>query len=332
MKKRAWAVALLLGAVALSLVGCGRVTSYKETQFLMDTVIDITAYGKGAESAVKEAFREFKTVQELSDRFNPDSQVSRINRAAGQRSVKVDAALIELLLRAQGVAAKTGGKFDVTVGALTDLWGIGTKHEYIPGQQEIDKVLPLVDYRQLQLDVTGQTVFLPQSGMALDLGGIAKRFALDRAANRLKAKGIESALLNAGGDITVIGKKPDGSPWRIGVQHPRKPDALLAKLTLDRWDTVETSGDYQRYFMKDGIRYAHILDPDTGRQPREIISVTLVSQGGGADIRSSAIFVLGVEKGLELLKRYPGTEAIIITADERIIITPGLQGSVELER
>jgi thiamine biosynthesis lipoprotein len=168
--------------------------------------------------------------------------------------------------------------------------------------------------------------------MILDLGGIAKRYAIEKAQEKLRAKGIRSALINAGGDISVIGNKPDGTPWRIGVQHPRKPDGLLAKITLDQWNTVETSGDYQRYFIKDGVRYAHIIDPHTGLQPQEIASVTLVSKDNSADIRSSAVFVLGINKGLELLKQHPGTEAIIVATDGRIIVTPGLNGSVEIEK
>jgi len=191
--------------------------------------------------------------------------------------------------------------------------------------------LPLVNYRQVKVDLEAQTIYLAQQNMLLDLGGIAKGYATDKAVEILKSKGITSALVNAGGDVRVIGQRPDKKPWRIGVQDPRHSDKVLAKLSLTDWDTMETSGDYQRYFMKDQVRYSHLLDPRTGMQPREIISVTTVnSNSGDGDILGTAIFVLGIERGFELLKQFPGTEAIVVTQDGKIVVTPGLQGKVEL--
>lgn len=331
MKKICTLIALLI-LLTIALVGCLTPKPYKETQFLMDTVIEITAYGPNAEDAVKDAFAEFKRVQRLSDKFDPNSQLSQVNRAAGMGKTAVDPDLVLMIDRSVKMSRVSQGKFDITIGALTELWGVGHKGEYIPAQYDIKQVLPLVDYRLIDLDSTYNTVSLTKSGMTLDLGGIAKRYAIEKALEKLHGYGIQSALINAGGDISVIGNKPDNTPWRIGLQHPRKTDGLLAKITLDRWNTVETSGDYQRYFIKDGVRYAHILDPNTGVQPNEIASVTLISKNNSADIRSSAVFVLGIDKGLELLAQYPGTEAIIVGTDGRIIVTPGLGSSVEIEK
>lgn len=304
---------------------------YQETQFLLDTVIEITAYGPDAEPAVKAAFAEFKRIQKLSDRFDDNSQITAVNRAAGRQPVKVDPDVLAMLQEAKGVSAKVDGAFDVTIGALTDLWGIGHKGEFVPTAAEIEAVLPLVDYRQIVLDEAAQTAYLPRAGMQLDIGGIGKGYAIDKAAAVLAAHGVKSALINAGGDVRAIGNKPDGNPWRIGVQHPRQSDGMIAKLALSEWDTMETSGDYQRYFMKDGVRYAHILDPKTGQQPRELASVTLVYRAPQAkDIASSAFMVLGLERSLEMLKRFPGVEAIFVTAEGRVVVTPGLSGKVEL--
>lgn len=304
---------------------------YQETQFLLDTVIEITAYGPDAEPAVKAAFAEFKRIQKLSDRFDDNSQITAVNRAAGRQPVKVDPDVLAMLQEAKGVSAKVDGAFDVTIGALTDLWGIGHKGEFVPTAAEIEAVLPLVDYRQIVLDEAAQTAYLPRPGMQLDIGGIGKGYAIDKAAAVLAAHGVKSALINAGGDVRAIGNKPDGKPWRIGVQHPRQSDGMIAKLALSEWDTMETSGDYQRYFMKDGVRYAHILDPKTGQQPRELASVTLVYRAPQAkDIASSAFMVLGLERSLEMLKRFPGVEAIFVTAEGRVVVTPGLSGKVEL--
>lgn len=304
---------------------------YKETQFLMDTIIEITAYGPNAEQGVGEAFAEFQRLHALTNNFDENSQLSKINQMAGKGKVIVDPNLMQIIEFSQEVSDKLGDSFDITVGPLTKLWGIGQKGEYVPTQAEIDQVLPLVNYHLVQVDHVNHTVYLPKEGMSLDLGGIAKGYATDRAIEILKAKGITSALVNAGGDVRVIGNKPDGKPWRIGVQNPRQADGISAKLALTQWDTMETSGDYQRFIMKDGIRYSHILNPRTGWQPREVASVTMVNNSSTyGDILSKPIFVLGVTKGLEILKQFPGTEAVIVTMDGKIIVTPGLEGKIEL--
>ena len=304
---------------------------YKETQFLMDTIVEITAYGPNAEQGVAAAFAEFQRLHTLTNNFDENSQLSKINQMAGKSKVLVDPDLMQIIAFSQEVSEKLGDSFDITVGPLTKLWGIGHKGEYIPSQAEIDKVLPLVNYHLVQLDPANHTVYLPKEGMSLDLGGIAKGYATDKAIEILKAKGITSALVNAGGDVRVIGNKPDGKPWRIGVQNPRQDDGISAKLALTQWDTMETSGDYQRFIMKDGIRYSHILNPRTGWQPREVASVTMVNNSSTyGDILSKPIFVLGVAKGLEILKQFPGTEVVIVTMDGKIIVTPGLEGKIEL--
>lgn len=304
--------------------------SYKETQFLMDTIIDITAYGPEAEEGVKAAFAEFQRLHALTNNFDETSQLSKINQMAGKDKVTVDPELVYLVKLSKDVAVKLDDSFDVTIGPLSALWGIGHKDDYIPSQAEIDEVLPLVNYRLVEVDSAMNTIYLPKVGMMLDLGGIAKGYATDKAIEVLKAKGVTSALVNAGGDVRVIGNKPDGKPWRIGIQDPRNADGISAKLALTEWDTMETSGDYQRFIMKDGVRYSHILNPRTGWQPREVASVTMVTNSSTyGDILSKPIFVLGVEKGLALLKQFPGNEAVIITLDGKKVITPGLEGKVE---
>lgn len=304
---------------------------YKETQFLMDTIIEITAYGKGNEAAVTAAFAEFKRIHELTNRFDESSQVSKINQAAGKEKVQVDPDIIAMLKLARSRSEQLNGALDVSVGALTELWSVGHKGEFVPSDAEIKALLPLVNFRLIEIDDKANTVFLPKPGMRIDLGAVAKGYADRKAIDALKAHGIKSALVNAGGDVRVIGKRPDGQPWRLGVQDPRDSEGIAAKLALTDWDVLETSGDYQRFFIKDGVRYSHIIDPRTGYQPREIASVTIVAKAeNNVDILSTALFVLGVEKGQELLKQYPGTEAIFITSDGKKVITPGLEGKIEL--
>lgn len=304
---------------------------YKETRFLLDTVVEITAYGPGAEAAVGEAFAEIKRLHDLTNRFDEASQISEINRAAGKAKVLVDADVLTMIKRSRELADRVDRTFDITVGPLADLWGIGRKGDYVPARADVEKVLPLVDYRLVVVDEPPGTVYLPKAGMSLDLGGIAKGYAVDRVIELLKARGVKSALVNAGGDVRVIGRRPDGKPWRIGVQDPRKPDAVIARLSLENWDTMETSGDYQRFIEKDGVRYSHILDPRTGFQPRRLASVTMViNNSADGDVLSTALFVLGPERGLELLGQFPGAEAIMVTDDGKVIVSKGLEGKVEL--
>lgn len=335
MNTKVIAIILVIGAIFLTAAcrpgGLLAAKPYKETRFLMDTIIEMTAYGPNAEAAVKAAFGEFKRLHDISNNFDPNSQVSQVNRMAGKAKVQVDPELVQMIKHANEMSDRLEGVFDVTIGPLTDLWGVGHKGQFVPSQAEIDKVLPLVNYRLVQLDTVANTVYLPKAGMMLDLGAIAKETAVRKACDILKAHGVESALINAGGDVRVIGRRPDGNPWRIGVQHPRNPDAIVAKLALTVWDTMETSGDYQRYIEKDGVRYSHILDPRTGRQPRQLASVTLISSSASKeDIFTTALFVLGPEKSLEIVRQHPGFEVIMVTPEGKVITSPGLAGKVEI--
>jgi thiamine biosynthesis lipoprotein len=325
---------LLIGSLVVS-AGCltGSLFAakpYKETQFLMDTIIEITAYGNGNEAAVKAAFDEFRRINGLTNKFDESSQVSKVNQVAGKEKVQVDPDVIAMLKLARSRSEQLNGALDVSVGALTELWGVGHKGEFVPSEAEIKEVLPLVDYTLIEIDDQANTVFLPKPGMQIDLGAVAKGYANRKAIDALKARGIKAALVNAGGDVRIIGKRSDNQPWRIGVQDPRNSEGIAAKLAMNDWDVLETSGDYQRFFIKDGVRYSHIIDPRTGYQPRELASVTIVAKSDNqVDILSTAMFVLGVEKGQQLLKQYPGTEAIFITTDGKKIITPGLEGKIE---
>lgn len=329
--KRLLLLVIVLSSLAVSGCNQGFVEKpYKESHFLMDTLIEITAYGPQAEKGVKDAFGEFERMYALADQYDPGSQIAKVNQAAGSSRVAVDADIFAMVEEACQFADKLEGTFDVSVGPLVELWGIGKKGEFVPSDTEITEILPLVNYKLIELDKANQTIYLPKKGMKLDLGGVAKGYAVDKAIAKLQAAGIKSALINAGGTVRVLGTRPDGKPWRIGVQDPRNPDGVMAKLALTGWDTMETSGDYQRFIMKDNVRYAHLFDPRTGKQPREMAAVTMIMNNASqGDIFSTALFVLGVERSLAVLKNFPGVEAIFVTLDGKVITTPGLAGKVE---
>ena len=324
-------LAVIMAALLIT-VGCSvQSKPHKESRFLMDTLIEITAYGPEAPTAIQDAFAQFERLHAMANVYDPSSQVAKVNEAAGVQPVTVDSDLIVMVERSRELSDMLGGTFDISVGPLTELWGVGKKGDYVPTDNELAPLLPLVDYHRIQVDKQSGTLYLPMAGMRLDMGGIAKGYATDKAIERLKAKGIKSALVNAGGNVRVIGTRNDGKAWRIGIQHPRDEDRLAAKLALTAWDTMETSGDYQRYFIKDAVRYAHIIDPRTGRQPGGVASVTvMLNKSADGDIFSTALFILGPEKGMAALEKFPGVEAVWVTADGRIVATPGLQGKLEL--
>ena len=222
------------------------------------------------------------------------------------------------------------GAFDPTVGPLVDLWAIGTPQARIPPPEEINQVLKLVDFRQITLNEKTATIFLPKAGMELDLGAVAKGYAVGRAVDVLRQKGITSAKIDAGGDIMVMGTKPGGQPWRLGIKHPRGKDKLLATLTAVNENLV-TSGDYQRFFMDQGRRYHHIFDPRTGYPVRDLISATIVTGDPLlGDILSTAVFVLGPQKGLALTGGIKGTGVIMVTPEGKVLLSPGLEKRVNL--
>lgn len=322
--------ALLAGCSALRSV---QPQTVKETQFIMDTIMDITVYGPQPQSAIDAAFTEIKRIDALMNIYDVNSEASKVNVSAGSKPIAVSQDMITVLERSLQFSEMTDGVFDVTIGPLTTLWGIGKKGDYVPPADEIAKARSLVDYKKLTIDPAAKTVMLEKPGMMLDLGAVAKGYAVDRAIDILKQHGITSALVNAGGDIRVIGSRPNGEAWRIGIQHPRRSEEIAAKLALTDWDTLVTSGDYQRFFEKDGVRYHHILNPKTGRPAieSETISVTVGTTNSlDGDILSTVLFLLGPDAGNKLLSQLPQTDAIWITQDEKTHLSKGFQGKIEL--
>jgi thiamine biosynthesis lipoprotein len=321
--QKTWAkiVALLLVVVAV-LSGCRRAPiEVRRTEFLMDTAITITAYGPRAKKAVPAAFAEMRRVADLMNANDPASEVSLINKNAGQRPVKVSPETFELLQLSVYYSELSAGAFDVTVRPLVELWGIGKKGDWIPSEEEIHQALQLVDYRKLVLNDQEQTAFLPEKGMGIDLGGAAKGYATDRARSVLQDYGVRSALIAAGGNIFTLGLRPDGQKWRIGIRHPRPESGSEILAVIPNQDlTLVTSGDYERYFIKDDVRYHHIFDPRTGWPARDLISATIVNQSSAeADILSTAVFVLGPEKGRALAVEAGVIQVVMMTPDFQII-------------
>lgn len=318
----------LAAAVALVIILLNQPTVFTRHYDLLGTDVQISVCAthlqkSGAEKAIRAAYAEIQRLDRLMSTWKNDSDVSRINQAAGIHPVVVHPEVIEVLEHARHISELSGGAFDITFAPVGKLWSLDRANPRIPRPEEIKAALPLVNYRNVLINREASTVFLTQPGMAIGLGGIAKGTAVDWAINALKREGITDALVNAGGDLYALGLNAQGRPWRIGVHHPRNPHEFLTRFAVSNLAVV-TSGDYERMVFINGKRYHHILDPKTGYPADKCISVTIIHPSTEfADGLATAVFVLGPGAGLELVERLPDTEALIACSDDTIFYSSG---------
>ena len=331
-------VAILGLILSMSLLcSCSRNTQsvYRKAKPVMDTIVTITVVadsGRKAERAIEDAFAAIERFGGRINFFSDGSELSSINRNAGIKEVKVSPETFDVIEKALYVSKKTDGAFDPTIGPEMGLWDFYRKIR--PTDAEVSRKLPFVGYQEVVIDKTRSTVFLRKKGMLMDLGAIAKGYAADLAVAVLQRDGIGAGIVANAGDIRTFGLKPDGKPWTVGIRNPRQKgesDEIFAEITLhDR--AISTSGDYERYFIEDGQRYHHILNPKTGYPARRCRSVSVITDKGVfTDSFSTAIFVLGPDKGLKLAREL-GMEAIIIDSAGVLRTTPGLKGVLKIEK
>ncbi len=334
----------------LSFTGCAKKDSvYKESRIVMDTICTITVVSPSKEKAkegIDAGLTEIKRLEKLLNFFSPASEISAINKASGREAVNVSRETLEVIKKAVEIADYTDGAFDPTIGPLMRLWGFSSlpSKPSLPSEDKIKTLLKLIDYKKIKINDSASQVFLEEKGMEIDLGGIAKGFAADRAIEAIKAKGVKAALVAIAGDIKASGLKPDLQPWKIGIQNPRPevnpPTPPFAKggmggfeedifVSLDiKNKAISTSGDYQRFFMENGRRYHHIITPKTGYPAPGIMSVSVIApEGYMTDGLSTGVFVLGPDKGIKLLESM-GLDGIIVDADKKIFLTKNLKGKI----
>ncbi len=328
-------VALLLGVVVVRLV---RPHAFDEqppddrsgayvtrTEQIMAAPISVLAPASQSDTAATTVFEVFRGVDRRMSEWKSTSQLSAVNANAGQQPVPVPDDLRAVLRRGKQIGEMTDGAFDITWAALWGLWDFKEDEPTLPDTAQIKQRVGLINYRLVEIDDDLGTVFLPAEGMLLGLGGIAKGYALDQAASALREKGVDSFLISAGGQVMVGGRR-SGQMWRVGIRDPRgQADDYFAYLELS--DTsVATSGDYERHFILDGVRYHHILDPRTGMPTRGMTSATVVSADATlADALSTSLIVLGVEKAIALTERTPGVEAVLVDDQGKVHVTSGLK-------
>lgn len=338
MKKRLLILVICFISIIAMTACSGKEKVFEQQEFKMDTIMNLKAYGPKAEKAIKEAYNRIDEIEQMASAQIADSDVSKLNDNAGKEYVKVHPEIIKMLQAAVKYSEISEGAFDITVGPLIKLWGIGTENERIPSDAEIKEALNLVGYKNINIKEEESSVMLLKEGMSIDLGGIAKGFAADEVVHIFRKYGIKSALINLGGSsMYTLGYKPDNSLWSIAIQHPRKDkNGNYAGIIKMNNQALSTSGDYERYFMSNGKRYHHILNPFTG-YPADagVMSDTIVISGDNpdgnmlADILTKVTFVSGIEKGMDIINSLEGIECLAITTDNEIYKSAGWTLGVE---
>ena len=285
----------------LGLLGCKNHYLYKDTQVMMGTFVEIISPDKKAAPIV---FTEIRIIEKLLSKYNPESEVSQLNKT-GQ--LRVSPETFYVIKKSKEFWQKSAGAFDITVAPLMDLWGFTERKFSVPDEEKIRETLERVGSDKIILQEENNVIKFGVPGMRIDLGGIAKGYSLDAAAKKLRAAGIKSCLINTGGQIYALGTK-FGIPWKVAIKGPRSNNFVGYLEIADQ--SVSTSGDYEQYFTKGKARYSHIINPKTGYPADSgVVSVTVIAPDGlTADALSTAIFVLGKEKGEELARAFPGVE------------------------
>lgn len=299
------------------------IKTIKRTQILLGTVVEIQvrdADDKKAEDAISKAFAEMKRIEDLFTTFDNKSPVSRINNSA-DTIINVESEIYNLIVLCDSITKLSNGCFDVSLNNIIRVWGFDSDNRHIPEASVIDSALKLSGWKDVKL--FGENKIFKQRKVELNFGAIAKGYAVDKAINILRKSGIKQALVNAGGEVSVIGNN-----WIVGIQHPDEINSIIKRIKLNGY-TVATSGDYEQYFEVDGVRYHHILDPETGYPSRGLQSVTIINKSNAfADALATAVFVMGEEKGMKLIESLDDTEVMIIDERGRISYSTGFENYI----
>jgi FAD:protein FMN transferase len=301
----------------------------------MDTLVTITVVSASeskAENSVEAALAEIEKLEKILNFYSTESEISMINKNAGVSGVKVSSDVLRLVDKALYVSEKTEGSFDITIGPLTSMYNF--RKQTAPHYGDIREKLSLINYRDLLIDNAKSTVYLKRRGMLIDPGGIAKGYAADMAVETLKKQGIPAGIVAIAGDIKAFGLKPDGKPWKIGIRNPNaKGDKDDVMATVELTDmSISTSGDYERYFISNGKKFHHLIDPKTGYPAGGCRSVTVMAKEGVfTDAFATGIFILGPEKGMTVFEK-TGFSGIIIDSRGTTHITPNLRGKIEFQK
>lgn len=329
-------ISILLIFSLTILSGCSKDNKVTEplskTELLMGTVVTVTLYDSNDEGILDKVFTKVKELESTLSINENGTLVDKINESAGIEPVKVDYDTYTVIKKGLEYAKLSNGLFDISVGPIVKLWNIGLPEAKVPTQEEIDSRIPLVGYSDVELNDEENTVFLKRQGMMIDLGGVAKGYTADVISDILTEEGVKSAIIDLGGNIFAHGLKVDGSTWRIGIQNPFSDRGDIIGTITVKNKSIVTSGIYERYIEKDGIKYHHILSPKTGYPyENEIAGITIISdKSSDGDALSTSVFAMGIEEGMKFVNTQEGIDAIFVTKDNKIYITDGIRDIFKL--
>jgi FAD:protein FMN transferase len=304
-----------------------------KTEVLLGTVCTLKIYDKPEESIFQQAFNRIREIEDKMSINKESSEVIEVNNAAGVKPVKVSEDTFYTIKKGMEYAELSRGNYDISIGPLVKLWGIGTDRARVPSKEEIEVGKALINYKDVVLDENSKTVMLNKKNMILDLGGIAKGFAADEVAKIFRQNGVEHAIINLGGNVLTVGNNVNGTLWRIGVQNPfsdNRGNIIGIVEVADK--TVTTAGIYERYFEMNGVKYHHILNPFTGYPAdNEVAGITIITDksidGDGID---TGVLLMGLNKGLDYVNSRNDMEAIFVTKNKEVYVTKGLKGKFKL--
>ena len=295
---------------------------------LMGSRFEITAIHANAQMAwdgINAGIAEITRIEKLISSWDPASQTSEINRQAGIAPVKVDAELFQLIRRGLRISQLTDGAFDMSYASMDRIWKFDGSMTAMPVPEAVAKAASKIDYRDIIMNDVNSTVFLRKKGMKIGFGAIGKGYAAQKAKEKMQSMGIRSGVVNAAGDLIAWGNDEGDKAFKVGIADPKNKDIVMSWLTVDN-GAVVTSGDYERYVMFDGKRYAHIIDPRTGYPTTGIKSVTVICPNPElADALSTSVFVLGKANGLALINQLKGIECLIVTDEDQVLTSDNLE-------
>ena len=321
MKKK---VTLFL--LSITFVSFGQMT-HKRKLSMLGSPLEITVVAKDTiqgNQYIDLAITEVKRIEYLISDWIPSTQISQVNKNAGSKPVKVDKEVFDLVGRAIKVSQITSGAFDISYASMDKIWKFDGSMKAMPTEEAIKKSVSKIGYKNIILDTKEQTIFLKNEGMKLGLGGIGQGYIADKVKELLFSKGCNSGIVNVSGDINAWGRQPDGNPWTVGIVNPLNKNKVFATFPLED-SAVETSGNYEKYVIFNGIRYSHIIDPRTGYPAQGVVSVSVFAkQTEIADALATGIFVMGVEVGIDLVNQLKGVECIMVDDKGKIHSSKGI--------
>ncbi|WP_040210533.1 FAD:protein FMN transferase [Clostridium polynesiense] len=339
--KKLFAATFLPLAVISVLNGCSKPPKTEKevpsepltkTEFFMGTVVSISLYDKKDDSILEKAFDRVRQIESELSINKEGTEIDKVNDSAGKAPVKVSEDAFINIKKGIEYSRLTEGSFDITIGPLVKLWSIGLPEAKVPSSEEIKSTIPLIGYKDLEINESAKTVYLKKSGMKIDLGGIAKGYTADVISQILKDNGVKNALVDLGGNIYALGNNPEGRPWKIGIQNPFDSRGKIVGYVPVENKSVVTSGIYERFLEKDEKKYHHILNPFTGYPyENEIAGISIISDKSiDGDALSTSVFSKGLEGGMKFIETLSDVDAVFVTKDKKVYVTSGIKDSFKL--